>query len=133
LRRFGAPPCRGGYKTPVLREGPIPYAVHGLIEYAAGALFIVAPFLLAFDSGAAKAISVAVGVLVLAVAASTEGPTSLINQIPRSAHAALDYVLALLLVALPFVAGFSDEAAPTAFFIALGVAHLLVTIGTRFR
>ena len=45
----------------------------------------------------------------------------------------LDYVLAGLLIALPFVAGFSDETEPTAFFIALGVAHLLITIGTRFR
>ena len=31
------------------------------------------------------------------------------------------------------IAGFSDETAPTAFFIALGVLHLLVTIGTRFK
>jgi hypothetical protein len=42
-------------------------------------------------------------------------------------------VLAALLVALPFIAGFSGETAPTAFFIVLGVAHLLITIGTRFR
>ena len=69
----------------------------------------------------------------IAIAAATDGPTSLVNQIPVSAHVALDYVLAILLVAMPFVAGFSSETAPTAFFIALGVAHLLITIGTRFR
>jgi hypothetical protein len=45
---------------------------------------------------------------------------------------ALDYVLALALIAIPFIAGFSNETAPTAFFIALGVLHMLVTIGTRF-
>ena len=108
-------------------------AVHGIVEYAAAALFIVAPFLLAFDSGAATALSIVIGVIVLAIAASTDGPTSLINQIPRSAHVALDYVLVVVLIALPFLAGFSDESAPTAFFIVLGVVHLLVTIGTRFR
>ena len=38
-----------------------------------------------------------------------------------------------MLIAAPFLFGFSDESAPTAFFIVLGVAHLLITIGTRFR
>jgi hypothetical protein len=117
----------------MLRQGPIPVSVHGIIEYVAGVLFVAAPFLLSFDDGAAKALSIIIGVVVLAIAASTDGPTSLVNQIPRSAHVALDYVLAVLLIALPFLAGFSDEAAPTVFFIVLGVAHLLITIGTRFR
>ncbi len=117
----------------VLRDGPIPVLAHGLIEYAAGVLFIAAPFLLSFDSDSATAVSIIVGVVVLVVAAATDGPTSLVNQIPVSAHVALDYVLAVLLVALPFIAGFGDETAPTAFFIVLGIAHLLITIGTRFR
>jgi hypothetical protein len=117
----------------MMRDGPIPLFVHGVIEYAAGVLFIAAPFLLGFDSGAATALSIVVGVAVLAIAASTDGPTSLVNQIPRAAHVALDYVLAVVLIALPFLAGFSDETAPTVFFIALGVAHMLITIGTRFR
>jgi hypothetical protein len=116
----------------MLRQGPIPVSVHGIIEYIAGVLFVVAPFLFSFDDGAATALSIVIGVVVLAIAASTDGPTSLVNQIPRSAHVALDYVLAIVLIALPFLAGFSDETAPTAFFIVLGVAHLLVTIGTRF-
>jgi len=117
----------------MLRQGPIPVVLHGVIEYVAAAVFIVAPFVLAFEAGAATAISIAVGVVILIVAATTDGPTSLINQIPRSAHVTLDYVLAVLLIALPFLAGFSNETAPTALFIGLGVAHLLITIGTRFR
>ena len=117
----------------MMRQGPIPFFVHGVIEYVAGALLIAAPFLLSFESGAATALSIVVGVVVIAVAAATDGPTSLINQIPTAAHVALDYVLAAILIALPFLAGFSDETAPTAFFIVLGVVHLLVTIGTRFR
>ena len=117
----------------MLREGPLPRFVHGLLEYAAAALFLAAPFLLGFDSGAATAASIVFGVLVLIVAATTEGPTSLIDQLPLSAHVALDYVLAVLLIALPFLAGFNDETEPTAFFVVVGVAHLLITIGTRFR
>ncbi len=73
------------------------------------------------------------GVVVLFLTATTEGPTSLINYVPLAAHVVLDYALALALIAMPFLAGFSDETAPTAFFIGMGVLHLLVTIGTRFR
>ena len=116
-----------------MRDGPIPLFVHGVIEYVAAALLVAAPFLLDFDSGAATALSIVIGVVILAIAAATDGPTSLVNQIPRPAHVALDYVLVVVLIALPFLAGFSDETAPTVMFIVLGVAHLLVTIGTRFR
>ena len=117
----------------MLRQGPIPRFLHGVIEYFAAALFLVAPFVLAFDSGAATAASIVAGVVLLFLAATTEGPTSLINYVPLAAHVVLDYALALALIAMPFLAGFSDETAPTAFFIAMGVLHLLVTIGTRFR
>jgi hypothetical protein len=117
----------------MLRQGPIPRFVHGLIEYAAGVVLIFAPFLLAFDSNAAFALGIIAGVVVIAVAASTEGPTSLIDSIPISAHLLLDFALAAVMIAAPFLFGFSDETAPTAFFLVLGVAHLLVTIGTRFK
>ena len=117
----------------MLREGPIPRLVHGVVEYVAAALLIAAPFLLDFDSGAATAVSIVAGVVVLVIAASTDGPSSLVNSIPLSAHVLLDYALAAVLIAAPFLFGFSGETAPTALFIALGVAHLLITIGTRFR
>lgn len=124
---------RAGMVPAMMRDGPIPLLVHGVIEYVAAALFIAAPFLLSYDSGAATALSIVIGVVVLGLAAATDGPTSLVNQVPRSAHVALDYVLVVLLIALPFLAGFSAETAPTVFFMVAGVAHLLITIGTRFR
>jgi hypothetical protein len=117
----------------MLREGPIPRSVHGIIEYLAGALFIAAPFLLDFDSGAATAASIVVGVVILIAAATTAGPTSLINSLPVPAHVVLDYILAAALIAAPFALGFSGETAPTALFIVVGVAHFLITIGTRFE
>jgi hypothetical protein len=117
----------------MLRSGPIPYFIHGIIEYVAAIAFVLAPFVLGFDSHAATYLSVAVGVIVIVVAATTEGPTSLVNAMPIGFHVLLDYLLALALIALPFLAGFSKEGAPTAWFIALGFIHLLLTIGTRFR
>lgn len=111
----------------------MPLLFHGLIEYTAAALFIVAPFVFAFDSGSAIAASIVIGLVILFIAATTTGPTSIVNSLSLSAHQALDYTLAVVLVATPFALGFSSESTPTAFFIALGVVHLLLTIATRFR
>ncbi len=117
----------------MLRQGPISRFLHGAIEYVAGVLLIAAPFVFGFESSAAVALSVVAGVVVIAVAASTEGPSSLIDSLPISVHLLLDFVLATVLIASPFLFGFSGESSPTAFFIVLGVLHLLVTIGTRFK
>lgn len=117
----------------MISQGPIPRFLHGVIEYLAGVLLIAAPFLFDFEADAAVALSIVAGVVVIAVAASTEGAGSLIDSIPISIHVLTDFVLAAVLIAAPFLFGFSGESAPTAFFIILGVLHLLVTIGTRFR
>jgi hypothetical protein len=116
----------------VLRQGPFSAFVHGAVEYAASVLFVVAPFLFSFDSEAAKAISIVVGVGLLVITASSELPTGLAKVIPITIHAVLDVVMAGFLIAAPFLFGFSEESGPTAFFIALGLVHLLLTIGTRF-
>src|SRR4051812_15761015 len=116
----------------MFREGPFPAFVHGLVEYLVGALFIALPLLIGYNSGAATAASIVIGVLLIAVAASTDWGLSLNPQIPKPAHFALDWVLAGVLIASPFLFGFSDDSTPTAIFIAAGVLHILLTIGTRF-
>lgn len=117
----------------MLREGPIPQALQGLLEYLVGALFVAAPFLLDFaDQGVATAASITFGVVFLVVAATSESPTGLVKQLPPAVHAVLDVVLALLLVMAPFVLGFSGVAVPRNFFLISGVVWLLVTIGSRY-
>ena len=116
----------------MFKKGPVPAFVHGLLEYAAAILFIAAPFLLDFEENAATAASIVVGVLILILAASTAMSTGIIKSIPVQAHVILDYVLAIALIAAPFVLDFTNDGAATAFFIALGVLHLLLTIATRF-
>jgi hypothetical protein len=113
----------------VFKQGPVPAFVHGVVEYLAAILFIAAPFIFDFTEDAATAVSVIVGVLILIITASTEWRTGLIQSIPVVAHVMLDYVIAIFLIGAPFVLGFSDDAA---FFIVLGVVHLLLTIATRF-
>jgi hypothetical protein len=106
--------------------------VHVLAEYVEGALLIASPFLFGFDSGSAQALAILLGIAVLVFAATTESRVGLSPMVPLRLHAVLDVVLAAALVAAPFVLGFSDEGSPTAFFIVVGVAHLLLTIATQF-
>lgn len=117
----------------MLREGPLSRFLHSAIEYVVGVLLIAAPFLFAFEADAAVALSIVAGVLLIAVAASTEGAGSLIDSIPISIHLLFDFALAAVLIAAPFLFGFSGESAPTALFLIIGVGHLLVTIATRFK
>ena len=116
----------------MFRQGPIPAFVHGVIEYIAAVLLVAAPFLFSFESDGATAVSIVAGVIILIVAASTAMSTGLIKSIPVQAHVVLDYLLAALLIASPFIFGFTDDGTATAVFIALGVFHLLMTIATRF-
>jgi uncharacterized membrane protein (UPF0136 family) len=116
----------------VLRQGIFSPFLHGVVEYVAGVVFLVAPFVLDFESNAAKALSIVVGVVVLVVTASSQLPTGLAKVVPVTLHAIIDVGLAVLLIASPFLFEFSEDGVETAFFIALGVIHLLLTIGTRF-
>jgi hypothetical protein len=116
----------------MLRQGPLSPFLHGIAEYVAAVLFIAAPFLFGFSSGAPTAVSIVVGVALLVITASSDLPTGLARTLPVTIHAVVDVILAVFLIAAPFLFGFSGDGPPTAFFIILGVAHLLLTIGTRF-
>ena len=116
----------------MFKQGPVPAFVHGVIEYLVSALLIAAPFLFSFDDDTATAVSIVVGVVLLILTASTALPTGLIKSVPVQAHAMIDFLLAAVLIASPFLFGFSDDGTATAFFIVLGVVHLLLTIATRF-
>ncbi len=113
-------------------SGRFSRVLHGLWEYALGAFFVAAPFLFGFDSDAAVALGIIAGIALLIAAASSEQGPSLQRIVPNSFHVAFDLLLAGILIAAPFLFGFSDEGGATAFFIVFGVLHLLLTIGTRF-
>jgi hypothetical protein len=116
----------------MFKRGPIPPFLHGLIDYLLAALLIAAPFLLAFDEDAATALSIVAGVAVLLLGAFTAWTTGIVKSIPPVAHAMLDYAIAALLIAMPFILGFTDDGTASAFFVVVGVAGLLLAVATRF-
>src|SRR4051812_39396051 len=117
----------------MVKQGPIPAFVHSLIEYVAGVALIAAPLLLDYKSGAATAVSIILGVLVLFLVATTTSTMSLIDMVPLSMHIVFDYVIAAVMIASPFLFGFSGKSTPTAVFLAGGVVWLLLSIGTAYR
>jgi hypothetical protein len=117
----------------MIKQGPIPAFLHSLIEYVAGVALVAAPLLLDYKSGAATAASIILGVLVLFLVATTTSTMSLINQVPLSMHIVFDYVIAAVMIASPFLFGFSGKSTPTAVFLTGGVVWLLLSIGTRYR
>ncbi len=118
----------------MLRQGPLSMTVHSLAEPFLALVLIGAPFALGFDSvGAPTALSIVAGVLVLVVAMSTCWRLSLVKVLPVVAHAAIDLVLGVLLLASPFLFAYrGDSGAATAFFIVLGVGLILGALGTRW-
>ena len=110
----------------------VPWVVHAAVEYVAAVLFLAAPFVFDFESDTATYTSLAIGVVVLLVALISRSPLSITDSLANSAHATLDYVLAVVLVLAPFVLGFADDTAAVTFFVLLGVAHAALTLLTRF-
>jgi hypothetical protein len=131
-------PVNEASKPPVrrdrrLRRNSVPLFVHGIVEYGVGALSIVAPFLISFDSDVAKVVSILLGAGIIVMAFMTDAPTGVARTLPIASHVVLDYVLSLFLLVAPFVFSFTDDARSTAYFIVLGVGYLLLTIATRYR
>ena len=128
----GTPPVRRDRRR--VRRGSVSLSLHVLIEYGIGLFTIVSPFLLSFDATAAKLVAVLGGAGILVLAVVTDAPTGVARSLPVASHVVLDYVIGLFLIVAPFVFGFSDDDdVATGYFIALGVAYVLLAVLTRYR
>ena len=116
----------------MIREGPIPVFVHGVAEYALGILFILSPFLFSFDSDLATAVAILIGAGIVVFGIVSDSPVGVMHNIPLAAHVVLDYVLALFLIVSPFLVSVTEDRGAFAFFVILGVGHLVLTTLTAF-
>ena len=116
----------------MFRRGPIPPFVHGVLDYILGVVLIATPFVLNFDDNAAIALSIAVGIGALILAAFTSWTTGIVRSIPVLVHVLIDYALSIFLIVAPFVLGFSDDNTASACFVVLGILGLLITVATRY-
>lgn len=118
----------------MLKEGRIPLTAHAAGEPLLVVLLIAAPFLFGYsDDAGPTALSILLGIVVMVEAASTDWRLSLVQVIPVRVHAIIDVVLGIVLIASPFLFGFTDVAAATAFFIVLGLLMVLGFLGTEWK
>src|SRR3954452_21284206 len=104
---------------------PITSRMHGMLDYPVGIVLILAPWIFGFSDigGAATAVPIVIGVLVLAQSVMTDYELSLVDVLPLRTHLAMDVVAGIVLAGSPFVFGFSDEGTNA------WLPHLLVGLG----
>jgi len=114
-------------------RGPIPLNAHAALEPLIAVVIIAAPWIFGFSSvDDAKAVCIAVGVVMLVAGAMTDWRLSLARLIPLRGHMMTDIALAAVLILAPFVLGFSDEGGPTRFMIIAGLLELGMASMTRW-
>jgi hypothetical protein len=114
-------------------RGPIPLNVHAAIEPLIAIVIIAAPWIFGFsDVDSAKAVCIAVGVVMLIAGSMTDWRVSLVRLIPLRIHLMTDLLLGAVLILSPFVFGFSDEGGATRFTIIAGVLEMLTALATRW-
>jgi VIT1/CCC1 family predicted Fe2+/Mn2+ transporter len=115
------------------KRGPVPLAVHVLIEPVVAVVFILAPFVLGFESSEARILSIVIGVVILVVGMSTRWRLSLVELVPLRMHFMGDVLLGVVSIVAPVALGFGDETAATISFVVMGVGELGTAFGTAWE
>jgi hypothetical protein len=106
----------------------LPTRVHGMLDYAVGALMIALPFLLGFGSGPQAWIFVALGAAALGYSAFTDYELGLVKRIQMPWHLWLDGLSGVFLAVSPWLFGFDAQVwAPHVAVGAFEIAAAVVT------
>jgi hypothetical protein len=106
--------------------------VHGVIDYATGALLIVAPWLFGFADGtAAQWVPMVLGAGILVMSLITDYELSLTRIVPMGAHLAVDGLGGALLAVSPWLFGFADRTYWP--HLIIGIAEIGGSLVTRTR
>lgn len=83
---------------------------HAILDYLVGLLLMAAPWLLGFaDDTAATVIPVALGASTLVYSLFTNYEYALARMIPYRVHLTIDMIAGIVLLASPWLFGFSDR------------------------
>ena len=83
--------------------------IHGYLDYAMGALLIVAPWIFGFaENEAAKWVAILIGVGAIFYSIITDYELGLFKIIPMPGHLMIDLIAGIFLAASPWIFGFAD-------------------------
>jgi hypothetical protein len=111
----------------------IPTKFHAPLDYIVGAVLIAGPWIFQYsDSGAATAVSIVLGIGLIAYSLFTNYELGLWKVAPMAVHNLIDVVAGALLAASPWLFGFADEGANFwAPFVVIGVAAIVLGLTTK--
>ncbi|MHB8670725.1 MAG: hypothetical protein ACYDAD_09240 [Acidimicrobiales bacterium] len=106
----------------------LPFGLHQAVEYGLGGFLV---FQGAHFGDRAASAAVVGGLVLVVLAALSEGPLCVVRAVPRPLHRALDVGAVALIAAGPFLARVSDQVAAVA--VAESVALLLAVVAGSTR
>jgi len=111
----------------------IPTRFHAPLDYIVGAVLIAAPWIFQFSvSGAATAVSIVLGVGLIAYSLFTNYELGIWKVAPMAVHNLIDIVAGAVLALSPGIFGFADDGAnfwvP---FVVIGVAAIFLGLTTK--
>jgi hypothetical protein len=110
----------------------IPPKIHGFLDYAVILVLAFSPIVFGFV-GEAATITYALAVAYVVLTLLTAYPLGLFKLIPFSVHGAIELVLSPLLIAMPWIAGFSYDMRSRWFYVVAGAALFLVWLTTDYK
>lgn len=100
--------------------------IHGYIDYAIVVLFFLAPTLFGFTDETAITLCYVLGTAHLFMSLITAYPLGLFKRLPLTVHGWLEFMVGILLLALPTIGEFGYDDPARTFFMASGVGVLIV-------
>jgi hypothetical protein len=105
---------------------------HGIIDYVFAILIAFAPRMIGFG-GRQATWCYLFGALLFLLALATRYPLGAFRVVGFLSHGVVEIVLALVLIVLPWIAGFATGVLSRNFYVAMGVLLLVVWALTDFR
>jgi hypothetical protein len=106
--------------------------VHGIIDYCSVIILAIAPSVTGF-SGKQAFICYALAVVHLALTILTRFPLGIVKVIGFPIHGAIEFVVSILLILMPWLANFSRGVLSTRFFVYFGVLLFVIWFLTDYR
>jgi len=105
---------------------------HGYVDYLAVIGFFAAPSVFEFE-GTPATVSYALSAIHLVLTLATDFPLGLVRAIPFPLHGLIEFAVAILLLAMPWILGFSGEERARLFYVGAGASLFAVFLITDYR
>ena len=105
---------------------------HGIIDYVIVIFFLLGPRLTGFE-GTPERLSYMLAAVQLLLSLFSRTPTSVLKFVSFPLHGAIELIIGLLLLVLPWMAAFAAGVHSRNFFLFMGLIILLVSAVTDYR